>query len=97
MAYGLPFAGSSGIYCNESAKIKAIVLLKQAKENRIRKLNKMEAMHGLYPEISMHNWDQRFVEKMIDEILHLLQDIPVYQLECLPEESAVNLLHDTLF
>ena len=36
--YGLPYAGSSGIYRNEHAPLRAIVALKQERENNIRKL-----------------------------------------------------------
>ena len=33
-AFGLPYAGSSGIYRNESAPLEAVILLRQAEENR---------------------------------------------------------------
>lgn len=37
-AWGIPYAGTSGIYRNEKALLSAIVVLGQAKENRIRRL-----------------------------------------------------------
>lgn len=95
-AYGLPYAGSSGIYKNESAPIRAIVALRQAKENRIRKISAIEAVNYLYPEFTIHRWDKKFTEKALDCMLELFAKVPVYLLECLPDAEAVQLLKDTL-
>ena len=96
-AYGLPYAGSSGIYRNEKAPVKAIVVLKQAPENRIRKLSAPEAFGHLYPEFSLHRWDKRFCDNAVNYILELLSTIPVYLLECLPDQGAVRVLKNELF
>ena len=95
-AYGLPYAGTSGIYRNESAPLKAIVALRQAKENRIREIKGAEAFRYLYPETMIHRWDPDFERRATDLLLQLIGDIPVYLLECLPDEGAVKLLHDTV-
>ena len=95
-AYGLPYAGTSGIYRNESASLKAIVALRQAKENRIREIRGAEAFRYLYPETMIHRWDPDFERRATDLLLQLIGDIPVYLLECLPDEGAVKLLHDTI-
>ena len=91
-AYGSPYAGTSGIYKNDSAPLVAIVLLAQSKENRLCPLNGAEAFRQLYPELSVHKWDKNFVEAATDLCLQLLADIPVYLLECRPEEDAALLL-----
>lgn len=91
-AYGLPYAGSSGVYKNEKAEIAAIVVLRQAKENRIRRLSPQEAVPYLYPELTIHRWDKAFVEESWSVILRLLGHVPVYFLECLPEQGAVELV-----
>jgi len=95
-AWGLPYAGTSGIYRNESAPVGAIVVLRQGQENRIRRLTAAEAMRCCYPEITMHHWDQQFVECALDLMQSLIQYVPVFMLECLPDESAVVLLEQTL-
>lgn len=91
-AYGSPYAGSSGIYKNESAPLAAIILLEQAKENSLQPLTVAEAFRMIYPEVTMHRWDRIFVERAADLCLQLLQQVPVYRLACLPEESAVQLV-----
>lgn len=95
-AYGLPYAGSSGIYHNESASVKAIIVLRQAKENRIRPIGPAEAMKYLYPEVFIHRWDREFTEKAINLISQLTIRVPFYMLECLPNKEAVNLVKRTV-
>lgn len=96
-AYGLPYAGSSGIYRNESAPLSAIVVLRQAMRNSIRILSPAQAMGCLLPEFNLHRWDAVFMEQAVTQILSLIQVVPVYLLECLPDRGAVDLLHNTIF
>ena len=96
MAWGIPYAGSSMIYKNESGPIGAIVILKQAKENRIEKISGSMVFGHLYPELSIHHWDERFVERAMTFLMEIIREIPVFLLECLPDESAVHLLYQTL-
>lgn len=93
-AYGLPYAGSSGIYKNENAPVSAIIVLRQAKENKIRKLMPAEAFFYLYSEITIHRWDKEFVEEAWNTIFKLLGTVPIYMLECLPDYGAVELVKE---
>lgn len=95
-AWGIPYAGTSGIYRNESAPILTIVVLGQAKENRICRLSAAEALRYLYPEITIHQWDKNFVERVTDLLSELITAIPIFLLECVPDESAVKVLDETL-
>ena len=97
MAFGLPYAGSSGIYRNESEPLAAVILLRQAKENRLRKLKVLEAFPDLYREVMVHRWDRKFVSESTELLLQLLQEIPVYLLECRPDREAVQLVRDEIF
>lgn len=96
-AYGLPYAGSSGIYRNESASVAAVVILRQAKENRIRRLRGAEAIRYLYPEVTVHHWDREFVDQILNLLTELTAAVPVYLLECLPDRDAVELVKQTVF
>lgn len=91
-AYGSPHAGTSGIYRNEKAPLCAIVILRQADENRLRRVSTVEAMGYIWPEISARRWDRDFVADATSLCISLLEEVPVYLLECLPEESAAGLL-----
>lgn len=96
-AYGLPYAGSSGIYRNESAPVRAVVVLRQAKENRIRPLRPAEAIRYLYPEVTIHHWDRDFTERAVNLLTDLVTAVPVYLLECLPDQGAVELTKRIIF
>lgn len=95
-AWGLPIAGTSGIYRNASIPVSAVVVLGQAAENRIRRLMPGEALRRIYPELTIHRWDPDFVNKALELSLDLLESVPVYLLECLPNQEAVQVLKQTL-
>ena len=95
-AFGMPFAGTSGIYRNESTPIAAIVVLAQSTQNGIRRLAPMEAVRKLLPECSCRRWDSCFMDRLLSLLLVLVQQVPVYHLECRPDREAVQLLHDTI-
>lgn len=91
-AFGLPFAGSSDIYRNESCPVCAIVVLRQAKKNKLKRLSEGEAFRQLYRQLTVHPWDSEFVTRIMDDLESLIHHIPVYQLSCLPNQEAVELL-----
>ena len=95
-AYGLPYAGSSHIYRKESAPICAIVVLRQGPENLIKPMTTTEALRALFPEFSAHRWNPVFMNKVLDIASDMLQEIPIYCLECRPDYGAVRLLFNTL-
>lgn len=91
-AYGLPIAGSSGIYKNKKAEISHIIVLKQGKENKLTQLSPREAFIKLYSETLVHTWDKEFQENIINMITDVVQNVRIYQYECLPDKSAVEFL-----
>ena len=92
LAYGSSYAGTSGIYKNDNAPLAAIVLLEQGRENRFSPLTGPEAFRRIYPELSVHQWEEGFVAAAADLCLQLLSQVPVSLLECLPDESAAQLV-----
>lgn len=95
-AYGSPYAGTSGIYRDDSAPLAAVVILRQAGENRLQPLTAAEAFRHLYPELSIHHWDAGFATAATDLCLDLLGQVPVYLLECLPDADAALVLQKGL-
>ena len=95
-AYGLPYAGSSRIYRNESAPLSAIVVLEQAEENRIIRLGLTESIIRLLPEFSLHRWDARFMNQAMDLITEIVEHVPIYLLKCRPDEQAVQILREII-
>ena len=96
-AYGSPYAGSSQIYKDMSVPVHGIVVLSQAKENRIEILPKAEAFMKLYKESVINAWNKDYLNRLAGLIQELVSMVPVYYLACRPDESAVKLLKNKLF
>lgn len=90
--YGSIYAGSSGIYRNESAPIRAAVILRQGKENRLERMDAKEAFRCIYSQSLSNPWNPSYVSELIEQIMDFISTVPVYRLTCLPDEAAVELL-----
>ena len=95
-AWGSPYAGSSQCHINESCKVTVIVMLEQAEECMIRRLNLTEAFRAIWSGLTIYSWDKDFVEKAINLNMELIKTIPVYKFNCVPNEKAVNYLEETI-
>ena len=95
-AWGLPYAGSSGIYCNQSVPIRAVVLLRQGAENRIAPVSGPEAFKSLLPQCNARRWDADFMDGLTKLLVSLIGGVSLYRLECRPDAGAVDLLRRTL-
>lgn len=95
-AYGLPYAGTSGIYRNEHAPLRAVTVLRQGPTNTLQALTPGRAFRLLYPEAANHPWDRTFAGAAADALLRLVTEVPVYLLSCLPDRGAVQLLKESL-
>lgn len=94
---GLPWKGSSEYCLNKNTKLRGIVALRQAKENRITRLDTAKAMEYFMPHIFMPHWDEVCLDNTFVTLGKILEEIPVMLLECRPDEDAVRLVYDTLF
>lgn len=94
--FGSPYAGSSGIYRNESAPICAIVVLTQASENQIQRLSGKQAFLPLFRETLANTWNPAYMESMTDLLLDAAATIPIFRLDCRPDRDAVELVKKTL-
>lgn len=95
-ACGSPYCGTSKICRSESHPIKAIVILTQAKENRIHRATPREALSAFLDGCSYDVQDQRQVNTVMTVADELIQQGCVMHLACLPDESAVQTLEEFL-
>lgn len=95
-AFGSPFAGSSAIYRNESAPVRAIVVLRQSEKNRICRLGVAEAFRCLYSETVIPIWHAQAHQEVIHLVEQLASDVPVLLMHCTPDENAVDTLESFL-
>lgn len=96
LAWGSPYAGSSRCHVNESCPVTAIVMLRQAKECSLRRLNRAEAFRSIWSGLTMNSWDERFVEAATDLTIELIGKVPVLEFSCTPDEQAVDYLEQGL-
>ena len=94
--YGAPYAGSSRCHVNRRAPIRAVVMLQQGGRCKVRKLNAAEAFRKLYAEMTVSEWNPDCVNRSCDLAIALAAEVPVYEMECVPDRRAVETLKNTL-
>lgn len=97
MAYGLPHSGSSAIYKNEGAPLRAIVLLEQAPVNTLEPVSEDKAFAAMFPQINVPRTDEMLLSLAMAHLEEVVQSVPVYLLKCTPDHRAVKLLYDELY
>ena len=94
--YGSPWSGKTPCYRNVSYPIGAIVQLSQAPYNKIRRLSPLEAYAVLVPSISGKRWDRHLADGLHVTEDQLASHVPVWHLECLPDEAAAQLCRENV-
>lgn len=96
MAFGSPFAGSSGIYRDDTASIEAVIVLEQGIRNEIENLSPVRAFRHIYAESVIPRWNREVQLQLLDMLTEFVRVVPIVKLRCLPDQSAVDLLDDYL-
>lgn len=95
-AYGTPWCGKDGININMKVPVAGICFLKQAPENRIRRLSPQEAAQRIISQ-TLHKF--KLVENldlMLGHTDKLVRQIPVFELENRPEPEAVRMSYENM-
>lgn len=95
-AYGLPWHGSSEYCLDKKVPLKAIIALRQSCENKITRLNEIQCMEYFMPHIFLPNWDKNSLSFALKTLNDIIEKIPVWLLECRPDEDAVTLTKNTV-
>ena len=96
VAYGGPVAGTSRIYKDAHAPIRAIVYLHQGPENKLAFLDRRHAFMALYSQAVKSSDDAAFNEALIPLIAKIVEKVPVVDYFCQPNASAVEYLQSRL-
>lgn len=95
-AYGLPWKGSSKYCLNKKAELCGVVVLRQSERNCITRLDE-EATEYFMPHIFLPHWDKECLNSALDTFDKLIGNVPVYLLECRPDEEAVRITKTAVF
>jgi hypothetical protein len=95
-ARGVPFAGTSGICHQAHLPISAVVCLQQAPVTTIRPLTGVQAFRRVWEGCTVQHWDHSDTESSVSCLLDLIDQVPIYELSCTPDESAVIALKNAM-
>lgn len=89
--YGSPWSGKTPCYRNVDYPIGAIVNLEQAPYNDIRRMKGVRAYAAIMASISGKRWDSQLADGLHSTEKLIVGLVPVWHLECLPDEAAARL------
>lgn len=95
-AYGTPWCGKDGININMSAPIGGICFLKQSDVNKIRKLEKKEAVQRLISQTKHRFSSREKLLTMLSYVESIVESIPIFELQNRPELEAAHLSYETM-
>ena len=96
VVYGSPWSGKTPCYRNVHYPLGGIVVLSQAPYNRIQRLSGLHAYAALVASISGKRWDARIADGLHQTENTLASTVPVWHLECLPDEEAARVCQLTI-
>ena len=96
VVYGSPWSGKTPCYRNVSYTLGGIVVLRQAPYNKIERLGGIGAYAALMSSISGMRWDARIADGLHQSENDLATNVPIWHLDCLPDEAAATLCHKTI-
>lgn len=96
MVSGSPWSGKTPCYKNEEYPIGAIVQLRQAPENKIRKQTVIESYVSIKTSVSGKAWEKEIADGQHQTIEKLIGATQLYQLDCLPDAGAALLCSQTI-
>lgn len=95
-AYGTPWCGKDGINQNKKVPLGGICFLKRGEENKIRRLDKKEAMQNVLWQTTRKLKDVNKMTALLGLVDKLVREIPIFELECTKDPSAAILSSETM-
>ena len=95
-AYGTPWCGKDGINRNEKVPLGGICFLRRGEQNRISRLSGLDAAKNIFGQTTYQFKSQENTLLLMELVDQLVQEVPVFQLECLPDLDAAKLSYETM-
>ena len=90
LVYGSPWSGKTLCYRNVVAPVNALVRLEQFPENRIARLEPLQAYASVIAAVSTIRWNHDIMSLLVPTIERVAMTVPCFQLRCRPDEEAVQ-------
>ena len=94
--YGTPWSGKTPCYKAQDVPVGAIVRLRQAPENKIVRLGTVAAYASVMASCSSYRPIRTLADAQHETLAAVVQQVPCYQLDCLPDEAAARLCQETV-
>ena len=96
LAYGSPWMGSSPYCLNRRVPLKAMIHLTRSDKKGIRLLSELEGLSVFMKATFLPNWDVRLTEQVMDSMNDMLPLVPIYDMSCEPDETALSMVEKAL-
>ena len=96
MAYGSPWSGKTLCYRNVCAPVRALVRLEQAPENRIDRLEALEAYASVVAAASTIRWNSAVMDLIVPTVERVAMNVPCWHLGCRPDAEAVQVCMEAI-
>lgn len=93
--YGSPWSGKTPCFHNKGVQLKALFFMKQAKVNKLTRLDGIEAYHRLLQATSLMTFETESFSAITETQAGIISTIPAFQLENLPNKEAAALSFHT--
>ena len=96
LVYGSPWSGKTACYRNVVAPANAFVRLEQFPENRISRLEPLQAYASVIAAVSTIRWNHDIMSLLVPTIERVAMTVPCFQLKCRPDEEAVQVCKNAI-
>lgn len=95
--YGSPWSGKTHCYLNEKVPLGGVFRLKQSPVNELTKLHSSLAFASVLPSCSVMKWEYERYSQVCKMVSIMVEKVPVFLLNCLPNEAAAQLAAHSVF
>ncbi|MBR5529254.1 MAG: hypothetical protein IKU57_02140 [Oscillospiraceae bacterium] len=95
MAYGTPWSGKNDLSTNEGVPVGGIACLKRGEKNEIHPMAPAAALPYLMGQ-TLYHLREAAIEKKLELLNHLMVEIPIWELSCLPDDDAAYVARNAM-
>ena len=95
-AYGTPWCGKDGINQNKKVPLGGICFLKRGEQNKICPMSDRDAVINIIRQSTRKLAKVEGMDVLLSLVDNLIREIPIFELECLPNEEAAILSSTTM-
>jgi len=97
MVYGTPWHGNANLALNKGCPLRAILFLEHAPVNHVERLRPVEGASQLLARSFPTFWESTGMQRTLDFINDIVEQVPCFRLGFVPDESIVHFLKETPF